>query len=153
MAIRPPHDKLHEFLAPYGKEITQLALRARAAVLKQDPQAVELLYDASNAVVTAFSQTDRLKDAFCAVAVYRDYVNLGFNYGALLPDPKRRLQGSGARIRHIKIEKAGDLKAPEVIELIRQAAKRVPRAAGSKATATAIVKAIYPKKRRPTPKR
>jgi hypothetical protein len=151
MPIRPPHDKLLEFLAPYRREITQLALRTREAILKQDPKAIELLYDAYNAVVTAFSLTDRLKGAFCAVAVYRDYVNLGFNYGALLPDPKRRLLGKGVRIRHIRIESPGELNAPEVVELIRQAAFRVPRAAGSKETGRAIVKAIYPKKRRPAP--
>jgi hypothetical protein len=153
MAIRRPHGKLLEFLAPYGKETTQLALRAREAVLKQDAEAIELIYDAYNAVVTAFSATDRLKDAFCAVAVYRDYVNLGFNYGALLSDPKKRLQGKGTRIRHIKIESAAELNAPEVVELIRQAALRVPRAPGSKPPAFAIVKAIYPKKRRPSPGR
>jgi Domain of unknown function (DU1801) len=153
MAIRPPHDQLLDFLAPYGEEITRLALQARGAVLKQDPQATELIYDAYNAVVTAFSLTDRLKDAFCAVAVYRDWVNLSFNYGALLADPKRRLQGKGTRIRHIKIENARELKAPEVVELIRQAAVRVPRAAGSKTTALAVVKAIYPQKRRPVAER
>jgi hypothetical protein len=151
MAIRPPHDKLLVFLAPYRKEVTQLALRAREAILKQDPEATELIYDAYNAVVTAFSLTDRLKDAFCAVAVYRDYVNLSFNYGALLPDPQKRLRGQGARIRHIKIENAEELKASEVVELIHQAAIRVPRAAGSKMAAPAVVKAIYPKKRRPPP--
>ena len=153
MAIRPPHDKLLEFLAPYGKEITQLALRAREAVLKEEPDAIELIYDAYNAVTTAFSQTDGLKDAFCHVAVYSDYVNLGFNKGALLHDPKKRLQGKGTRIRHIKIENAGELMAPEVVELIRQAACRVPRVSGSTATAPVIVKAIYPKKRRPVSER
>jgi hypothetical protein len=153
MTIRPPHGKLLEFLAPYRKEIRQLALCTREAILEQDPEAIELIYDAYNTVVTAFSLTDRLKDAFCAVAVYRDYVNLGFNYGALLPDPKKRLLGKGTRIRHIKIENAGELNAPEVVELIRRAAFRVPRAANSKVAGYAIVKAIYPKKRRPVPER
>jgi len=70
----------------------------------------------------------------------------------LLPDPQKRLQGKGTRIRHIKIENAGELKAPEVVELIRQAVFRVPRAVRHKAAAQAIVKAIYPKKRRPVSK-
>lgn len=153
MAIRPPHDKLLEFLTPYGREITQLALRVREAVLKEEPEAIELIYDAYNAVTTAFSATAELKGAFCHVAVYRDYVNLGFNNGALLPDPKKRLQGKGTRIRHIKIDDARELKSPEIVELIRQAACQVPRVAGSKAAAPAIVKAIYPKKRRPLPQR
>jgi hypothetical protein len=148
MATRPPNDKWLEFLAPYGEEVMRLALRAREVILKQDPEAIELIYDAYNSVVIAFSLSDRLRDAFCAIGAYRNYVNLSFNYGALLHDPKKRLQGKGARIRHIKIENAGELKAPEVIELIRQAVLRVPRVAGSN-TAHALVKAIYPKKRRP----
>jgi hypothetical protein len=68
-------------------------------------------------------------------------VNLSFNYGALLPDPKGRLDGKGTRIRHIKIENAGELRATEVAELI------------SKTKAFAIVKAIYPQKRRPVTER
>jgi hypothetical protein len=151
MGIRRPHDKLLEFLKPYRKEIVQLALHTRQAILKECPGAIELIYDAYNAVVTAFSLTDRLKDAFCAVAVYPSHVNLSFNYGALLHDPKKLLQGKGTRIRHIKIIKPEELKVREVMDLIRQAALCVPRPKGSKASALAIVKAIYPKKRRPAP--
>jgi hypothetical protein len=149
MTVRPAHDKLMKFLSPYRKEIVQLALRTRDMILKQDPEAIELIYDAYNAVVTAFSVTERLKDAFCAVAVYPNHVNLSFNYGALLPDPKKRLEGKGTRIRHIKLRSVEEINAPEIIELIRKAAFRVPRSSDRKVSGVAIVKAIYPKKRRP----
>lgn len=33
---------------------------------------------------------------------YRDHVNVGFFFGALLPDPARLLQGTGKRGRHGK---------------------------------------------------
>jgi hypothetical protein len=105
-------------------------------VLKQDPESIELVYDAYNAAVTTFSLTDRLKDAFCAVAVYRDHVNLSLNYGALLPKEtlarKRRSHPSHKNRKRQRTESPGR---------IRQAAERVPRAAGSKTQALAIVKA------------
>ncbi|HVH16809.1 MAG TPA: hypothetical protein VNF72_00790 [Myxococcota bacterium] len=48
-------------------------------------------------------------------------MNLGFNRGAELPDPDGVLVGTGARIRHVRIEKAGDLAAPAVRALLRAA--------------------------------
>lgn len=41
--------------------------------------------------------------AFAYVNVFRAHVNLGFFLGALLPDPKGLLQGTGKRMRHVKL--------------------------------------------------
>jgi hypothetical protein len=46
MAIRPPHGELLDFLAPYEEQITQLNAPRAKAVLKQDPEAIDLIYDA-----------------------------------------------------------------------------------------------------------
>jgi hypothetical protein len=126
-------------------------MAARHAVLTAAPDATELVYDAYNAVAAAHSFTDRLKEAFCHVAAYRGHVNLGFNHGAALPDPERLLVGSGARIRHVAIAAAADLRRPGVRRLIaaaivqgRKAGAPAPKAARS------IVKAVSAKKRRPS---
>jgi hypothetical protein len=42
---------------------------------------------------------------FGYVNVFRDHVNVGFYHGAALPDPMRLLQGSGRRMRHVKIRR------------------------------------------------
>jgi hypothetical protein len=39
---------------------------------------------------------------FGYVGVYRAHVNVGFFYGAELPDPARLLEGAGKRMRHVK---------------------------------------------------
>ena len=45
--------------------------------------------------------------AFAYTAVYAAHVNLGFHRGAELPDPAGLLEGSGKRMRHVKL-KPGD---------------------------------------------
>jgi hypothetical protein len=41
---------------------------------------------------------------FAYAGVFRAHVNVGFFYGAALADPARLLQGSGKRMRHVKLE-------------------------------------------------
>ena len=41
--------------------------------------------------------------AFGYVAAWRDHVNVGFFLGALLPDPAGVLEGTGKRMRHVKL--------------------------------------------------
>jgi len=55
------------------------------------------------------------------------HVNLGFNYGAELPDPKNLLEGTGKLFRHYKVKSVEDLSNPDLIELIKYATTyRVP---------------------------
>jgi hypothetical protein len=49
------------------------------------------------------------------------YVNLGFWHGVGLPDPERLLQGTGTKMRHIKVRSVEDAKAPAVRALIAAA--------------------------------
>ena len=148
--VRTPPAALRRFLAAYDPAVARLFLAARAAVLDAAPGASELVYDAYNAVATAYSFTDRLKEAFCHVAAYRRYVNLGFNQGATLPDPEGLLVGSGARIRHIRIAAVADVRRPGVRKLLRAAVRRGRRIDAAPTTGPrTIVKPSYAKTRRP----
>lgn len=156
MADRPP-PALIKFLKPYDPEIRDLALRLRALVLEEMAPCYENIYDAYSAVAIGYGTSDRLRDGIFHIAVYSQHVNLGFNDGATLDDPKGILQGAGNRIRHITIKKPEDIKRPEIRAYIRRARKKAisdarklgepasPRPSGVVST----VKAIYAKKRRP----
>jgi hypothetical protein len=145
----PP--ELRMFLEAYDRKIGRLFFATRRAVLAAAPDATELIYDAYSALTIAYSFTDRLRHAFCHVAAYRDHVNLGFNNGVALNDPDRLLAGTGVRIRHIRIGAEGDLRRPGVQRLLRAAVEQGRRAGPSALPAKpqSIVKAVYPKKRRP----
>jgi hypothetical protein len=156
MAHRPPA-ALIKFLKPYDREIRDLALKLRALVLEEMAPCFENIYDAYSAVAIGYGTSDRLRDGIFHIAVYSKHVNLGFNDGATLDDPKGILQGSGNQIRHITIKTVADLARPELRSYIRRARKKarsdarmlgeppVKKPAGVIST----VKAIYPKKRRP----
>ncbi len=142
-----PPPALLDFLKPYDHEIQQLALAVRRFVLEHIPPMTELVVDASNAVAMGFTPTGRFKEAICHVAVYAHYVNLGFNRGADLPDPAGLCKGTGKAIRHVTIERAADLDAPPLLELLAAAVRRGHTRA---AHAGIIIRSFPGKKRRPS---
>ena len=156
MNFSPPA-ALIKFLKPYDREVRDLALQLRALVLEEMAPCYENIYDAYSAVAIGYGTSDRLRDGMFHIAVYSKHVNLGFNDGATLDDPKGILQGAGNRIRHITIKALDDLKPPEVRSYIRRARKKAlaeARKLGEPPLkqprgVVSTVKAIYPKKRRP----
>ena len=147
---------LRKFLKPYDPRIRELALNLRALVLEEVAPCYENIYDAYSAVAMGYGTSERLGDGIFHIAVYEKGVNLGFNHGATLADPKRILEGRGNRIRHIKIRTPEDLTRPELRAYIKRARKaalddarklgeQLPKPKGVVST----VKAIYPRKRRP----
>jgi hypothetical protein len=62
-----------------------------------------------------------LSERICYICPMRDYVRLGFMYGASLPDPDRLLQGEGKRLRHVKIGSMSDAQNPAVRALVTAA--------------------------------
>ena len=151
--VRPPTAEYLEFLAPFERRVIDLALAARALVLEEAPDASELIYDAYNAVATGYSFTGRPSDSFVHIAVYARWVNLGFNRGSELDDARGVLQGAGRWVRHIRIAEPADLEKPEVREFVRAAVARAvrPDPGMAKSGDRSVVRAIYPKKRRPAP--
>lgn len=59
--------------------------------------------------------------AFCYVNVYKQHVNVGFYAGAYLDDPDNLLQGSGKRMRHVKILPGEDINSESIKKLIASA--------------------------------
>ena len=153
----PPPADLKKFLRPYDRDVQQLALSLRALLLEEMAPCYENIYDAYSAVAIGYGTSEKLRDGIFHLAVYSRHVNLGFNDGASLDDPKGILQGNGSRIRHITIKSASDLARPEIRAYIRRAKKKALADArklgepSSKKPAGVVstVKAIYAKKRRP----
>lgn len=57
--------------------------------------------------------------AFGHVNVFKAHVNIGFFTGALIEDPKSMLEGTGKRMRHVKIRPEDDIDSQALQELIR----------------------------------
>ena len=153
----PAPADLIKFLRPYDPQVQELALKLRALVLDEMAPCYENIYDAYSAVAIGYGTSDKLHDGIFHIAVYSKHVNLGFNEGATLDDPKGILQGNGNQIRHITIKSVEDIKRPELRAYIRRARKKAladARKLGEPLPkqpdgVISTVKAIYARKRRP----
>jgi hypothetical protein len=122
---RPPDRQLLSHLAAYDPHISGLTLALREVVLEEAPEAIESIVK-GYALAIGFSFTGKpLKDGFCHIVTYSTHVNLGFNRGALLPDPNRVLAGKGKLIRHITIRDQNELDRPFVRRYLQAAIEQV----------------------------
>ncbi len=130
--MRPPDPDYLKLLLPYGNAIQDLALAARELILEEAPGSSEFVYEVYT-IANHFTFTARPGDAFVFTTTHANWVNLGFNFGALLPDPHCLLRGEGKWIRHVRILQAMDLEAPGVRELVRSAIAQAERPKGNAA--------------------
>lgn len=56
--------------------------------------------------------------AFCYVNVFTSHVNVGFFHGATLPDPAGLLEGTGKRMRHVKLRPGREVDVDALTALI-----------------------------------
>jgi len=56
--------------------------------------------------------------AFGYVNAFRDHVNVGFFFGALLKDPVRLLEGTGKRGRHVKLRPGREIDSVALAQLV-----------------------------------
>ena len=59
--------------------------------------------------------------AFAYVNAFKDHVNVGFFHGAALDDPAALLEGSGKRMRHVKLRWGDPLNTDALTKLIAAA--------------------------------
>ena len=59
--------------------------------------------------------------AFAYVCVWTSHVNVGFFHGAFLKDPAGLLEGTGKRMRHVKLRPGSDIDSAALKKLIRDA--------------------------------
>jgi hypothetical protein len=116
-----PEAQLRSFNARFNPKHQKLVRSVRAAVRKRLPTANELAYDYSSFFVIAYSPTDRGIEGIVSIAARADRVDLYFNQGPRLPDPKKLLQGSGKQTRFVRVDAARQLAHPDVEAFIAAA--------------------------------
>ena len=127
--VRPVDPEYRRLLLPYSDGIQKLALAARKLILEEAPEASEFVYEVYT-IADHFTFTGRPSDAFVFTTTHTSWVNLGFNFGSQLKDPKGLLRGDGKWIRHVRIAQASDLEAAGVRELVRSAIAQAERPDG-----------------------
>jgi len=152
MRLRRPDPEYLRLILPYGERIQELALAARNLILEEAPWASEFVYEVYT-IADHFTFTERPSDAFVFTTTHANWVNLGFNFGSLLPDPDGLLRGEGKLIRHVRIAQVADLDAPGVRKLVKSAIARAERPDGKGGKPGTVVRTAQSARKRSAPSR
>ncbi|KQR49164.1 hypothetical protein ASF87_10245 [Microbacterium sp. Leaf161] len=85
-----------------SSNVVSVARNLREVILEGLPGAVEVVRLGEGAASYGVGPK-KMSDCHVYVMPHAHYVNLGFYFGARLPDPYGMLEGSGKRLRHIKV--------------------------------------------------
>jgi len=86
--------------------VADIARALRRTVLTSCPDAVEW-FDPGNGLL-AIGSSRVMRDLLFAIIPHKAHVNLQLADGAELPNPDGRIQGTGKRIRHVKVRSVED---------------------------------------------
>ena len=116
-----PEAQLQSFYDRFDPAHQKFIRAVQAAVRKRLQTANELVYDYASFFVISYSPTDKGIDGIVSIAARADRVELYFNHGPQLPDPKKLLRGSGKLTRFIRVDAAAQLTHPDVEAFIAAA--------------------------------
>lgn len=125
-AARTKPEPARQQLERMIREFTpRVAADARATLRKARrlfPGAIEMVYDNFRWLVIGFSPTERPSEAIVSVVVTPTHVTLCFlQEASKLPDPGKRLRGTGRMVRNVRLAGPETLDEPEVLALIEAA--------------------------------
>lgn len=118
-----PEAQLRAFVERFAAPHQKLFGAVRSAIRKRLTTANELVYDYGHSVVTSYAATERGIDAVVAISLREAGVSLYVN-GESLPDPTKRLRGSGKQARFVEVTSAKVLAEPDVVALVEAAMAR-----------------------------
>jgi hypothetical protein len=104
---------LDQYLLKYDEEMGSLARDLRNMILEQVPDMDE--------VIKWKNLFYEKKGHVCAIVIHKDHVNLQFARGTELDDPERILEGTGKKIRHVKINNTKEINSDKLKNLVVEA--------------------------------
>ena len=109
---------------------TRAVARAlRAVVLADMPDAVEVPRKGDRAVSYGPGEK-KMSESHVYLQPQKGRVNLGFWHGIAVPDPHELLEGTGKRLRHVKVTSEAMARSPAIAALIAAAREERERALG-----------------------
>jgi hypothetical protein len=102
-----------EYIDSLDERQAEIAARVRSIIKGAAPEAAE-----------AFKWSQpvyELNGPFCYMKAFKNSLNLGFWRGIDLKDPHGLLQGTGAKMRHVKLTSSDDIAEQAFTDFVRQA--------------------------------
>ncbi|MGF1552528.1 MAG: hypothetical protein ACFBWO_08515 [Paracoccaceae bacterium] len=129
MSETPEHGTWDDVFGAADPRLAEIAGAARAAIKRRHPGAVEVARPGERSVSFGLGAA-KMSEAYAYLTAQRAWVNLGFFQGTALPDPAGLMEGTGDRLRHVKLRDAAEIENPALVDLIDAAIAERARALG-----------------------
>ncbi len=103
-------------VSEHPPELQAIERALRATIRAAFPGAIEQV-DFANKLI-AFGRSMRIRGLLFAIIAHKSHVNLQLADGAALPDPEGLIEGTGKRIRHVKIRTVEAASSPAVVLIV-----------------------------------
>jgi hypothetical protein len=103
-------------LSEHTPELQAIERALRTTIRTAFPAAIEQV-DFANKLI-AFGRSMKIRGLQFAIIAHKSHVNLQLADGADLPDPQGLIEGTGKRIRHVKIRSVEAASSPAVVALV-----------------------------------
>jgi len=103
-----------------SKTVKAIAEDLRSAIIGLHPDTVEVPRKGDKAVSFGFGEK-KMSESYCYLMPQTDRVNLGFWSGALLDDVNGLLEGTGKKLRHVKVFDQDTARSAKIAHLIHLA--------------------------------
>jgi hypothetical protein len=123
------HGSFDEALSGSSSHVEEIARQLRDLIIEVYPEVVKVPWPEQRIVGYGVGPK-KMSEHFCYIGAHRDHVNLGFYYGAELPDPKGLLEGTGKKLRHIKIRDKEESAQPALRHLLQVSLEERKKALG-----------------------
>jgi hypothetical protein len=109
-------------LAEHDRAVADAARAVQGLLGELVPEAV-VEFDPGDGLL-AIGRTAKMRDLLFAIIPHRAYVNLQLADGVDLPDPTGIIEGTGKRIRHVKVRSADEAGSPALRAIVRAQVER-----------------------------
>ncbi|MBI5516881.1 MAG: DUF1801 domain-containing protein [Deltaproteobacteria bacterium] len=92
--------------------------RLREVILELHPSACEVVRLGDRAATYGLGPR-KMTEGYAYLQPHDGWVNVGFYQGAALPDPRGLLEGTGAKMRHVKVRSIDEAERPPLRALLK----------------------------------
>ncbi|MDE0521346.1 MAG: DUF1801 domain-containing protein [Boseongicola sp.] len=121
--------KFDDLVEMTPEPLRPVTIRLKELLLFVDPDA-RVVVRLGDRAATFGIGPKKMSEGYCYILPYTHWVNLGFYRGVDISDPDKLLEGTGAKMRHIKIRSIVECDNPRLVTMIRDALEERKAALG-----------------------
>ncbi len=114
------HGGFDDIVAMADEAMRPTCLRLRALIVSLHIEACEVVWP-KHRIASYGVGPKKMTEHYAYIGVQKSHVNLGFYYGASLPDTDGLLEGTGKNLRHVKIRSLEFAESSAVRALLKTA--------------------------------